>query len=811
MSSVDPTSPSPPMDSVIMDSTGAAFNATGSTLLEAAQKSAPWLIGWISIFLPMLNSPYVQESLRFFFLGTVLETGRRIFQWTLDRFTSGFFVTAHFNQGDWAYDWLNEFLAAQEIWTNSREYRVTASNLEREWNNMPGAFSNTYAARADKAEVDKDGNPRPLYFPASDMPQVIWWHRHWVQVTRRVGEVSLNGESNGSLSITIYTRKKKVLDDLVEEARLHYIKTAKPPLAAQSKKNNLTIRAVFEQADYTYSWLLDFLNKNNAWKNANEVIVTAKSSQQKWGMDLGGQDRDEKLRAYYQPCSSAPHLWNWKGTWIQVLRTPGSKDYRTGKEEGASLTLTLFTGRKETLDELVAAAAARYWDTSSRLVTVHMCESYGDWGAIITKQIRPMDSVILPQGMTDLILDDLREFMSNKDWYAAAGIPWRRGVLLWGPPGTGKSTTVHAMAGELQLEIYCVPISNSSLDDSSLQRLVSSTPPNCILLLEDIDCAFASRDDEEDEEEALNGKAFDPYRLGQAKSSVTLSGLLNLLDSVSSEEGRIVFATTNHVDRLDSALLRPGRMDLRVEYKNATKGQAADLFTRFYSQELMIKSVEAAAAVTQQREDAASAAAEASAAASTTVAHKPKVISKEAAELIKRADNSSFVTTVPTVEEIATLATEFSEKIPEHKYSIAQLQGYLLCSKRDPRGAVTLLDEWLQIREKEDADKEERLAKRKVERQKWLKVEKFRQEKERKMELEAEKELAAEAEAEEAKKAAEAAVEAAAAEGKPADAEGEKKPDGETVTTDATEAAGVKPDGASEGSETPVMVETPAS
>lgn len=103
----------PPNPHSDMESSTPMFNATTSPFLEAAQKSAPWLIGWLSFLLPMLNSPYVQESLRFFFLGSVLETGRRIFQWTLDRFTSGFFVTAHFNQGDWAYDWLNEFLVGR--------------------------------------------------------------------------------------------------------------------------------------------------------------------------------------------------------------------------------------------------------------------------------------------------------------------------------------------------------------------------------------------------------------------------------------------------------------------------------------------------------------------------------------------------------------------------------------------------------------------------------------------------------------------------------------------------------------------------
>ncbi|KAG8894661.1 hypothetical protein FRB99_001068, partial [Tulasnella sp. 403] len=492
-----------------MSSFSAATNDTVASSPTSPLSEDSLLYSWVSLLLPFLNNPYIFESLRFFFLGSVLETGRRIFQWTLDRFTSGFFVTAHFQQGDWAYDWLNEFLAAQEIWTNSREYRVTASNIEKEWSFTPGASSSTEKSIAGPLERGiPDGHPRPLYFPASEMPQVLRWRGHWIQIARKAGVITYNAavEENASLTLTVYTRRKKVLDDLVEEARLYYLSTKKPPLAAHTKKSNLTLRAVFEQSDYTYSWLLAFLNNHGAWKNANEVIVTAKSAEQKWGMDLGGEDRDEKLRAYYQPCSSSPHLWNWRGTWIQVLRTPGSKDYRTGREEGGSISLTLFTGRKETLDELVAAAAQQYWETSSRRVTVHTCETYGDWGAIITKDIRPMDSVILPTGMTDMILDDLHEFLDNKDWYAAAGIPWRRGVLLWGPPGTGKSTTVHAVAGELQLEIYCVPLSSNGIDDSSLQRLVQATPPQCILLLEDIDCAFPPRDDEEDEAEALSGQ-----------------------------------------------------------------------------------------------------------------------------------------------------------------------------------------------------------------------------------------------------------------------------------------------------------------
>lgn len=181
-------------------------------------------------------------------------------------------------------------------------------------------------------------------------------------------------------------------------------------------------------------------------------------------------------------------------------------------------------------------------------------------------------------------------------------------------------------------------------------------------------------------------------------------------------------------------------MDLRVEYKNSTREQAQDLFTRFFSQDLMVKSVEAAAK-TQAAKDAS----------------KPKQeISEAAIALFKRTDNTSFISTVPTIEEIDELATSFGEKVPENKYSIAQLQGYLLCNKRDPRNAVKLFDEWLDAKLKEEGDKERRLEKRKAERQKWLKLEKFRQERDKKMQEEMEKELEAEAEAaEKAKKALE--------------------------------------------------------
>ena len=144
-------------------------------------------------------------------------------------------------------------------------------------------------------------------------------------------------------------------------------------------------------------------------------------------------------------------------------------------------------------------------------------------------------------------------------------MPHRRGYLLHGPPGNGKTTLVTAVAGELGLSVAVLSLSNRALNDDGLRTLVNALPRGTILLMEDINCAFAHR------------------KADEAASGVTLSGLLNALDGVSSREGRILFMTTNHPDRLDPALVRPGRVNRGIRLGLATADQARRLFAWFYS------------------------------------------------------------------------------------------------------------------------------------------------------------------------------------------------------------------------------------
>ncbi len=146
-------------------------------------------------------------------------------------------------------------------------------------------------------------------------------------------------------------------------------------------------------------------------------------------------------------------------------------------------------------------------------------------------------------------------------WYADRGIPFRRGYLLYGVPGSGKSSLIHAIAGELMLDIYVVSLSSSWINDSTLTTLMGRVPARCIVLLEDLDAAFTrstSRDgnatgnpegksDEKTAEQNTSTSSTARNRVRKTEqlsdiNTLSLSGLLNALDGVAASEGRLLFA-----------------------------------------------------------------------------------------------------------------------------------------------------------------------------------------------------------------------------------------------------------------------------
>ncbi len=267
------------------------------------------------------------------------------------------------------------------------------------------------------------------------------------------------------------------------------------------------------------------------------------------------------------------HILRYKNAflWVERAREMRSMDMRTGTPY-ETVTLTTLFSQRHVFEELFREAhqLAMQLQEGKTLVYTAWGTEWKPFGQ--PRRKRPLESVVLDQGVKEKIVGDVKEFLKSGKWYFDRGIPYRRGYLLHGPPGSGKSSFIQALAGALDYNISLLNLSTRGLTDDRLDHLLTNVPQRTIVLLEDVDAAFSNRRTQADA---------DGYR----GANVTFSGLLNALDGVASAEERIIFLTTNHVERLDEALIRPGRVDMAVRLGEATRWQIGRLWERFYSEE----------------------------------------------------------------------------------------------------------------------------------------------------------------------------------------------------------------------------------
>ncbi|KAM0151369.1 hypothetical protein ACHAPG_008267 [Botrytis cinerea] len=518
---------------------------------------------------------------------------------------------------------------------------------------------------------------------------------------------------------------------------------------------------------------------------------------------LNFADQDSKTKPQFTPSMGTSHTFWHNGRYFRVIRSEKmvfqSSSYGNPVSDQQVLLISCY-GRSTIPIKEFLQEAKDYSNRNHSAKTVirrpankerRAWGGRSSWTEVARRPCRPMRTVVLDEVMKSKVLRDINEYLnpSTARWYAIRGIPYRRGYLFHGPPGTGKTSLTFALAGVFGLNIYVVSLLEPTLTEEELGNLFTNLPPRCIVLLEDIDTAGLTRVNEdkvessdesssessssEDEDELVTkksrrkGKSKSKSRRNKGKRSkkgkkskkdddekkgISLSGLLNIIDGVASHEGRVLVMTTNHPEKLDEALIRPGRVDCQVAFTNATRHQIKEIFERMYSKdpprekliattspatEPIIQEIQVPIESEEEAEeeetplltptsDAPNQESEKTYAnlisdslsenrpltpPDTPIAAGTETCAGTGTEIEATTPTGKKTLTIADIEkngeeqileegELKTLANQFSEYIEDYMFSPAEIQGFLLTRKKAPRKAVEEIGAWVQATRK---------------------------------------------------------------------------------------------------------------
>ncbi|KAG6331580.1 hypothetical protein ID866_7512 [Astraeus odoratus] len=340
-------------------------------------------------------------------------------------------------------------------------------------------------------------------------------------------------------------------------------------LGSTALRRRLLVTLEVNNKDRAYDWFLAWLAHNSSslshqrpnsrWFRSHQLSVETSVEQR----SNGSSSAMFKLVA-----GPGTHWFKYQDAWMQMKRERETRSMQLmSGTPWETITLTTLSRDRVLFPQLLAEARDLAMKNQEGKLVIRTAWGI-EWRPFgQPRQKRPLHSVVLDTGVSEKIEQDVRSFLQRRQWYADRGIPYRRGYLLHGPPGSGKTSYIQALAGALSYDICLLNLSERGLADDKLIHLLSNVSERSFILIEDVDAAFNRRVQTSE----------DGYQ-----SSVTFSGFLNALDGVASGEERIVFMTTNHVEKLDPALIRPGRVDLSVLVDDASPTQARTLYTRFY-------------------------------------------------------------------------------------------------------------------------------------------------------------------------------------------------------------------------------------
>jgi len=496
--------------------------------------------------------------------------------------------------------------------------------------------------------------------------------------------------------------------------------------------------------DEMYNYVMGWVAQQKFAQESRQFIASTNVNSRNWYLWIDARTREEekddvdeevdengfpRLKSNQKHLQYTPafgtHIF-WYKNWPFLFRrsAPDSRSYIPVSER-EEISISSFGRDPMLLKDLLNECRAKFMKyDDDKTIIFRGANKPGTlnetaWVRSMARVTRPFSTVVMDEKVKADLLDDMRDYLHpyTRRWYSNRGIPYRRGYLLYGAPGTGKSSFSLAIAGYFKLKIYIVSLNSPMMNEESLAMLFSELPQRCVVLLEDIDTAGLTHT-RGDQNAAVEPAAAEPSATNvqkdpsqppsavatgtQRAGKISLSALLNVLDGVASQEGRILIMTTNHIDKLDDALIRPGRVDMTIKFQLADLAMMNMLFTSiFTTQEGDYPEKVKKAPLVVTAENGTAAAKENGHAKKGSV---EKVVTAEIDQEKEKGIQEQ------EVKRIAVLAESFAKKMPEGVFSPAEIQGYLLKHKRNPERAVREAASWATERIEEKKRKEEEKA-----------------------------------------------------------------------------------------------------
>lgn len=257
-------------------------------------------------------------------------------------------------------------------------------------------------------------------------------------------------------------------------------------------------------------------------------------------------------------------IYNGRLFWFTRDALPSSGTY----QEKESMTIVTFGRKHQPFYDFILEAIPEEKNTEIQLYKFN-----ANWEQTSVIHKRDLATVITAKGIKEKIINDIEVFLESEEWYISRGISYKEATILTGPPGTGKTSLIKAIASFFNMPVYELPL--DMLSDISFRTAMSTIPPRSICLIEDFDSNGSVKrrkniqlhkprlDKEDSESESKLGAYAAPVEDSSEKdfSYLTLSGILNTLDGICDLHGVLVFMTTNCIDSIDPAILRKGRTD----------------------------------------------------------------------------------------------------------------------------------------------------------------------------------------------------------------------------------------------------------